>query len=304
MNAAASTGDAALVFGAGDTLQSAYAKLVRAFSSAGLETPDVDARYLLRGVLKIDAGAMLRTPEQSLGDAAHLLTQAALRRLHHEPVSRILGEREFYGRLFEVTPDVLDPRPDTETLVDEVLALVDRKGWRGRALRIADIGLGSGAILVTLLAELPLAQGVGTDVSAAALACAKRNAARNGVADRLCAVQTGMLNGVTEPFDIVVSNPPYICSREIGELSAEVRNFDPILALDGGADGLVLYREICRQINGLDHSPCVVVEVGAGQDQDVAAMFEAAVSGRRNWVASFRKDLGGHVRCVTFERQC
>lgn len=304
MNADASAAGRVAVLAPQDTLQSAYAQLVRVFCEAGLETPEADARYVLRGILRLDDGAMLRTPERPLGEAAAELTQAVLRRLRHEPVSRILGEREFYGRMFEVTPDVLDPRADTETLIDEVLAVVDRKGWRGRALRIADIGLGSGAILVTLLAELPLARGIGTDVSPAALACAGRNAARHGVADRLTAIQTDILNRVAGPFDIVVSNPPYIPTREIAELSADVRNFDPALALDGGSDGLAVYRKISREINKLVDLSCVVLEVGAGQSRDVATLFEAASAAPGQWVVSFRKDLGGHDRCVTLERQC
>lgn len=287
-----------------DSLQSAYAKLVRAFSSAGLETPDADARYLLRGILKLDAGAMLRSPERPLGVDAPPLMQAARRRLQHEPVSRILGEREFYGRMFEVTPDVLDPRADTETLINEVLALVDRKGWRGRALRIADIGLGSGAILVTLLAELSLAQGVGTDISAAALACARRNAARHGVAGRLNTVQTDILDRVTGLFDVIVSNPPYIPTREIAGLSPDVRDFDPALALDGGYDGLAIFQKIVSKINNMKCSSCVVLEVGADQAEDVKRLFETPAPGSEPWRASFRRDLGGHIRCVTLERQC
>lgn len=304
MSAANSAADRAVVLEPQDTLQSAYGQLVRAFSSAGLETPEADARFLLRGILKIDAGDMLRTPGRLLADGAHALAEAAQRRLQNEPVSRILGEREFYGRTFEVTPDVLDPRADTETLIDEVLDLAGRKGWRERAVRIADIGVGSGAILVTLLAELPLAHGVGTDVSGAALACARRNAVRHGVAGRLMTVQTDILNGVTGPFDAVVSNPPYIATRDIAELSLDVRNFDPMLALDGGEDGLAVYREICRQINMLACAPCVVLEVGAGQAQDVAALFVGGGSQPGSWRASVRSDLGGHVRCVTLERQC
>lgn len=298
-----SAGDDAFALRADDTLQSAYAKLVRVFSEAGLETPETDARFLMRGVLKLDGGDMLRAPQQQLAGGAAALTAAALRRLHHEPVSRILGEREFYGRIFEITPDVLDPRADTETLIDEVLALADRKGWRHRALRIADIGVGSGAILVTLLSELPLAQGTGTDVSEAALACARRNAARHGVADRFVAVKADILNGVTGPFDIAVSNPPYIPAQDIGELAPDVRGYDPMLALDGGPDGLEVYRKIRNQINILSDISYLVLEVGGGQAPDVAALFSGSPGGGNAWVASFRKDLAGHLRCVTLERQ-
>ncbi len=255
------------------SLQSTYVTLVRAFTAAGLDQPHADARYLLRGVLCLDDAALLRAPDAPLGAGAEKLVQAASRRLAHEPVSRILGTREFYGRAFEVTPDVLDPRPDTETLIDEILAIAARRGWRDKPLRVADIGVGSGAILVTLLAELPLAHGVGTDVSPAALACAGRNAARHGVASRFEAVETSVLAGVEQPVDIVVSNPPYIPRDEIAGLETDVRLYDPLLALDGGPDGLDVYREISKQVRGLTSVSCVVLEVGMGQADDVAALF-------------------------------
>lgn len=285
------------------SLQAAYVDLVRAFTATGLDQPHADARYLLRGILALDDAALLRAPDAPLGAGAESLSLAAARRLAHEPVSRILGTREFYGRAFEVTPDVLDPRPDTETLIDEVLAITGRRGWRDKPLRLADIGLGSGAILVTLLAELPLAHGVGTDVSPAALACAQRNAARHGVASRFETVETSVLDNVAGPFDIVVSNPPYIPHQDIAGLDPDVRLYDPVLALDGGSDGLEIYREIARKINVLPSVSYVVLEVGIGQAEDVAGLFRNPQGGPDVWTASYRRDLGGLQRCVTLERQ-
>lgn len=293
----------ALSFTPADTVREALTRLTQAFSAANLKTPDIDARFLLRGLLRLDAGDFLRFPDRLLGNHAPALNEAAQRHLRHEPVSRILGEREFYGRAFEITPDVLDPRPDTETLIDTVLELVDRKGWRDRPLRIADIGLGSGAILITLLAELPLAQGTGTDISASALACASRNASRHRVDARFRALKANILEGVTEPFDIVVSNPPYIPSAEIAALEANVRDYDPALALDGGPDGLTIYREIHRQVSGLKTINHVVLEVGASQAVDVASLFGNSRDGAALWQAEYRSDLAGHVRCVALERQ-
>lgn len=294
----------AILFLAGETLRDACSRLASVFARVGIETPEADARYLLRGVLGLDANELVRAPERALGERAQALTEAAVRRLKREPVSRILGEREFFGRAFEVTHEVLDPRPDTETIVEAVLELADRKGGRQAPLRIADIGLGSGAILVTLLAELPRATGVGTDIAAGALSCARRNAALHGVAGRLEAVETSILKGVGGPFDIVVSNPPYIPTADIGALEAEVREYDPLTALDGGADGLAVYREICSEIMGLQRLPDVVLEVGAGQAEAVAAIFAAAEPKQGSWRAAFRRDLGGHVRCVTLAHQC
>lgn len=285
------------------SLHSAYLDLVRTFTAAGLDQPQADARYLLRGILGLDDAALLRAPEGALGPGAERLAQAAARRCAHEPVSRILGAREFYGRSFEITPDVLDPRPDTETLIDEVLAIVDRHGWRNTPLRFADVGLGSGAILVTLLAELPLARGIGTDVSPGALACARRNAARHGVAGRFEAVETSVLDGIGGPVDIVVSNPPYIRRQDIAGLDPDVRLYDPVLALDGGLDGLQIYREIAREINTLPHISYVVLEVGSGQAQDVARLFGNLHGTPGVWTVSFRCDLGGLQRCVTLKRQ-
>ena len=302
-NRGAGPASAPITFDADQSLQSAYLDLVRAFTAAGLAEPQADARFLLRGVLGLDAAQLLRAPDAPLGSGADDLARAAARRLAHEPVSRILGEREFYGRTFEVTPGVLDPRADTETLIEEVLAIVDREGWRKTPVRIADIGLGSGAILITLLAELPLALGTGTDISAAALACARRNAALHGVAGRLRFVETSILDKVNGSFDIVVSNPPYIPSDEIAGLDAEVRSYDPLIALDGGSDGLHAYREIHKQISELPDVRYVVLEVGAGQAEDVARLFERPANGDALWSALFRHDLGGHVRCVTLKRQ-
>lgn len=294
---------AELGLSAEQSLQSAYVTLVRIFSAAGLDQPHADARYLLRGALALDDAVLLRSPEAPLGPGAERLAQAVARRLAHEPVSRILGSREFYGRAFEVTPDVLDPRADTETLIDEVLAIVDRRGWRNRPLSLVDVGLGSGAILVTLLAELPLAHGIGTDVSPAALACARRNAARHGVAPRMETVETSVLDNIEGPIDIVVSNPPYIPRQDIAGLDPDVRLFDPMVALDGGPDGLQIYRKIAGQISVLPHVSYVILEVGTGQAEDVARLFGNLGTETGVWSASFRRDLGGVQRCVTLERQ-
>lgn len=286
-----------------DTLREAYAKLVRAFHDARLPSPDIDARFLLRGVLHLDPGEMLRAPTKPIGSGCDALAAAAARRLNSEPVARILGEREFYGRMFEISGDVLDPRSDTETLIDEALAIVDRNRWQGRPLRIADVGLGSGAILVTLLAELPLASGTGTDISPAALEVARRNAHAHGVGDRMTVVQADVLHGIGGPFDILVSNPPYIPSNDIADLAPDVRNFDPLEALDGGADGLSIYRRLYEQTAGLEWPSHIVLEVGAGQATDVAEIFSEGAGVNHSWNASFRDDLGGHTRCVTLERQ-
>jgi release factor glutamine methyltransferase len=271
--------------------------MTRAFTEAGIESAQNDARFLLQGLLGLDAVALLVRSERPLGVAVARVTEAQRRRLAYEPVSRILGAREFYGREFVITPDVLDPRPDTETVVDLALDLVRSHGLTDRAITIADIGAGSGILIVTLLAELPNARGVATDISSSALEVARQNAQRIGVADRVTFSATRGLGGIEGPFDLVVSNPPYAATAEIPELDVSVRGYDPRIALDGGADGLQIYREIARNIVNLQQSPRLVLEVGAGQAADVETLF--LVGG---WVlVDKRKDLGGHVRAVALE---
>ncbi len=284
-----------------DKLSAVVRRLSTAFAVAGLETPEIDARFLVQGLLSLDAAALFTSPDNVAGDFAEALSAAAARRLAGEPVSRILGQRDFYGRAFKITPDVLDPRPDTETLVDAVLAIAKLKNWHDRPIRIADVGTGSGAILVTLLVELPLASGVGTDVSAAALYVARHNAERHGVASRAVFVQTSALKGVGQPIDLVVSNPPYIVSGEIGGLTLEVRNFDPRLALDGGADGLNTYREIAKDISTITGNIVIMFEVGTGQHADVSGIFEDQCRAVPIGSPELLTDLGGHLRCVALE---
>jgi release factor glutamine methyltransferase len=280
------------------TAGAALVQMTRAFAEAGLDSAPRDARALLQGLLGIDGTALLTKPEQRLGNVAERIDDAVRRRLAREPVSRILGVRAFYGREFIVTPDVLDPRPDTETVVELTLEIIKSAGLDDKALRIADIGTGSGILIVTLLAELPRASGVATDVSAAALDVAKRNAERLGVASRATFVATRGLDGCGGPFDLIVSNPPYIPKAEIPGLEPEVRAYDPMLALDGGADGLNIYREIAKEAADGEISKRLIVEIGAGQAIDVEHIFGAS-----KWrLAATKSDLGGHVRAVALER--
>jgi release factor glutamine methyltransferase len=278
----------------------ALSEMARLFASAGLDGAQRDARFLLQGVLGLDGAELLARPDKPLDAAAGPLNDAVRRRLAHEPVSRILGRRGFYGREFIVTPDVLDPRSDTEAVVDLALDLVRAKGLAASPLRLADIGTGSGILLVTLLAELPKATGLATDLSPAALAVARTNAERLGVEGRATFIATSCLAGCEGPFDLVVTNPPYIATAEIRDLEPEVRNYDPALALDGGPDGLQIYRDIATDIAKLQHSLLLVAEVGAGQAEAVEAIFQAA-GGR---LLGRREDLGSHVRAVALEIHC
>lgn len=263
-------------------------------AQAGCETPQLDARLLLQSATSLSREEMILEPSRPVEPQAAALFCAYIgRRENHEPVSRILGEREFYGRAFRVTPDVLDPRPDTETLITAALRHMPK------GARLLDLGTGSGAIAVTLLSERPDASGIATDLSPAALAVAQSNAARHGVLPRLDLVEGRWFAPVVGRFDIIVSNPPYIPERDIAELSPDVRNFDPRLALVGGADGLDPYRAIASGATAhLAEGGHVLVEIGAGQAQDVVAIF----AGSGFQALGHYHDLGGHARCLAFRR--
>lgn len=232
----------ALIFSPDDSRAAALSRLAEALQSARIEDAPREARLLLCAALDLTMAALIAYPETPLGEGASRLGFWARRRLHREPLSRIRGAREFYGRNFETSPAVLDPRPETEILVELVLKRL--KGAGVIAPRILDLGTGSGAIIISLLIEKPDATGIAVDLSAGALGIAARNAASHGVADRLTLLEGDLFAPVSGMFDLIVSNPPYIPTPDLSSLEPEVRDFDPVLALDGGADGLAFYRRI------------------------------------------------------------
>ena len=277
-----------------DQLASLLAAATARLKAAGCETPVLDARLLLQAAAGISREELIMGPDRALSaEQLQRFENFIIRRERHEPVSRILGEREFYGRIFRVTPDTLDPRPDTETLIEAALAVMPE------AARLLDLGTGTGAIAITLLAERPQAHAVATDLSPATLAVARENAARLGVADRLTLLEGNWFHPVRGSFDIILSNPPYLPEAEIAGLSPDVRDFDPGLALSGGTDGLDPYRIIASSSAAhLAPGGTILVEIGAGQADDIAAIFNAA--GFR--AAGRHRDLGGHERCLAFNR--
>jgi release factor glutamine methyltransferase len=249
--------------------------LARMFAAAGLDSPALDARVIVGHALALDHAALAGAAERALDvEERERIAAMAARRLAREPVARIIGMKEFWGLPLRVTPDVLVPRPETETVVETALAALDRAGERVRRLRIADLGTGSGALLLALLSELPNALGVGTDLSVAAVAVARDNAKRLGLATRAAFVACDLAGALAGPFDLVVANPPYVASGELTELAPEVRDHDPVLALDGGPNGLRAYRALAadapRLIGAGGH---LVVEVGTGQAAAVTALF-------------------------------
>lgn len=223
------------------------------------------------------------------------LNEAVDRRLAGEPFWRILGEREFWGLPFRLSPATLEPRPDSETLI---AAALDQLGTRRRdPLRILDLGTGTGCLLVTLLSECRAASGIGIDLSSEACETARTNAMLNGVAERALFRVGSWTDDLDGRFDLIVSNPPYIPSADIATLDAVVRDHDPLLALDGGRDGLDPYRHFAAALpDRLADRGHVVLEIGAGQEEDVKAIMQ---EGGFIWLGS-RRDLGGHPRALIF----
>ena len=215
----------------------------------------------------------------------------ARRRLAHEPVSRIIGHREFWGMDFVLNADTLDPRADTETVVAAVLGVKPQYA----SPRILDLGTGTGCILLAILKDWPGATGVGVDLNPGAVAAASDNAAQLGLASRATFRQGHWCDGLTEKFDIIVSNPPYIADADLANLAPDVTRFDPDLALRGGGDGLVAYRAMIPSARGqLLAGGRLYLEIGAGQAADVAALLVAAGFA----FPAEHKDLSGFVRCL------
>lgn len=274
-----------------NTLSELYLEIKRRFRDAGLESPELDTKRLISFALGCAPEDVLLKPDTPV-HANAVLDDAVTRRLAHEPVSKITGTRGFYGLEFEVTKDVLDPRADTETLVDAA-----RKGMKPDA-RILDICTGTGCIPLALLSASPLASALAVDVSAAALDVARRNAVRLELADRIMFRESNWLENVEGTFDVITCNPPYIPSADIATLDADVRLHDPLLALDGGADGLMPYRILFPQIrNFLAAGGKACFEFGAGQAADVTRL--AADCGLQ--VGDVLRDLGGIERVVCLE---
>jgi release factor glutamine methyltransferase len=260
------------------SIEAARRELTQQFETARLDTPELDARLLVGAATQLDLTGLTLAAQRSLQhDEASRLAALAARRLKHEPVARILGEKEFWGLPLSLSADTLVPRADTETVVEAALELVRSAGDPTEPLRIADIGTGSGAILLALLHELPTAKGVGTDISAGALRTAKANAERLGLGARASFVEGDYCDKLKGPFDLIVSNPPYVVRRDIDSLAREVRDYDPRRALDGGSDGLVAYRAMSRDITALlDPGGAFALEVGQGQADDVADLMQLA----------------------------
>jgi release factor glutamine methyltransferase len=266
-----------------------------------VESPTIDARLLLEAAAPVSRADILSDPHRGLEAEAEARLEAFVgRRERREPISLILGRKGFWTLMLSVVPGVLTPRPETETILDVVLPAFAPE----RAFSVLDLGVGSGAILLSILAERPKAKGLGVDVSEEALAVARDNAAQLGLEPRTALLRSDWTAGLADAsFDLVVSNPPYIPTADIATLQPEVRDHDPRLALDGGPDGLDAYRLIAPEvIRVLRPGGMFAVEVGMGQAADVAALFREAgaealavhndLATRPRVVAGVKKALG------------
>jgi len=267
--------------------------------AASIDSPQQDARLLLGAALGRDEAVL---PHESIlfGDMekAQLETFVA-RRIAREPISRIRGWREFWSLRFALTSATLDPRPDSETLIDAAVRWASRNAVKDRPLRLLDLGTGSGCLLLALLSELPNAHGVGIDINPDALTTAGRNAANLGLDDRAAFARHSFTDdlGALGDFDVILSNPPYIPTGEIDGLAVDVKSFDPALALDGGADGMACWTQLLPRLAAvLAADGMAFVEIGRGQEDAVIA-----AAGKVNLqLYDSHRDLAGITRCLAF----
>ena len=270
--------------------------------AAGIADAAAEARRLVVSAAGLAVEVLIRDPQYELSQAqCERVTEWLSRRTAGEPLARIRGEKEFYGRTFRLSHDTLEPRADSETLVDVVLELVDQRHGRTHPWRIIDVGTGTGCLLVSLLAELPQAFGLGTDISQGALTIAAGNADRLGVGPRAEWRVADYLNGIDQQFDILVSNPPYIKRDDIPVLQKEVRLFDPVAALDGGGDGLAPYRAMAQHVDRVLARGFGVLEMADHDDQRVADVLTETCQSQRLAILGVWPDLTGCNRCVAFE---
>ena len=283
------------------TLGGLVAELRGALAAAGKSEAALDARLIVEHAASVSRTDLLLDPGRAVTDEAAAAALAMLeRRLAGEPVHRILGHREFYGLRLALSPGTLEPRPDTEALVDLALPFARAAADAHGQCRILDLGTGTGAVALALLAAEPRATALATDISADALATAAANADMTGNAQRMRTLCSRWYDAIEGRFHIIVSNPPYIASGEIAALAPEVRVHDPLAALDGGADGLDAYRAIAEGAAGhLEPGGIVAVEIGIGQAQAVEEIF----AGRGFALLGGADDLGGVRRALGFGRR-
>ncbi|MGH2359086.1 MAG: peptide chain release factor N(5)-glutamine methyltransferase [bacterium] len=286
-----------------DTVERVFAELRQRFSRARIETADLDARLILQRSLKMSHVDFIARPGLPVtARSRQAMLELAARRESGEPISRLFGEREFYGFGFSVTRHTFDPRPDTETLVEAALDAAGTRLSGPKHLRILELGTGTGAVVVTLLALLPHAEGTAVDICPHAIAVAQQNAERHKVAERLSFQRGWWFERLSGTFDMIVANPPYLRTGDISGLGSEVANHDPRLSLDGGSDGLAAYRQIGTTASRfMSAGGLLLFEIGCGQKDAVVDLM--SVHGYRlpEAFTGTRRDLHGIERVVAFE---
>ncbi len=280
--------------------ESLFRQLRNSFRAAGVDTPDLDARVLVCAAIDITLEEFVARPDEPVDHQGNVRLDAfKSRRLQGEPVARILEMQEFWSREFALNEATLVPRPETELVVGAAIKWLGIRG--SRSSNIADLGTGSGCILISILHQLPRANGVGIDISQDALRMARQNAIASEVSDRVEFIQGSWFESIEGKFDLVVSNPPYIPSTEIDGLERDVAAYDPRVALDGGEDGLDAYRAIAAGVGAiLSPGAGLIVEIGLGQAQRVAAIMKSYGLMPANQEGG-RHDLAGIERIMVFQ---
>ncbi len=270
-----------------------------------INTASLDARILICKICDISYEHFIAFPEKIISEEKiHKLELYINRRLSGEPVSRIIGVREFWGMPFALNEATLDPRADTETLIEFVIELLKDQTTYNEDIRILDIGTGTGCVILSLLSEFKNAMGVGIDISHDALKIAKQNAEKLNLSNRVEFIQSNWLDSICGRFDIIVSNPPYIPTDDINTLMPEVRKYDPLAALDGGIDGLDAYRTIISQINEkLSDFRFIVFEIGKDQDKCVKNILMSYKSLGTFSNISYKCDLNRIKRCIAITKE-
>ncbi|EJF84295.1 protein-(glutamine-N5) methyltransferase, release factor-specific [Bartonella elizabethae Re6043vi] len=264
----------------------------------GILEADLDAKILVEWITGINAAERISRPDMHVSSEQIIqIEQAVQRRIAGEPVYRIIGIREFYGIPLKLSQETLEPRPDTETLIDLVLPFLKKQVENSKKITLLDMGTGSGAIAIAILKQIPQSYAVAVDISEDALKTAIKNAKNAEVIHRFTPLLSDWFDAITDHFDFIVSNPPYIPAKDIKKLAKEVRLYDPLRALIGGEDGLDFYRKLAHEAaNHLKENGYVAVEIGYSQEKDVCDLFEK--NGFQ--CLEIRKDLSGIPRALLF----
>ena len=270
-------------------------KITKILAEGGIETNSLDARIILREIFNFDEKELILNSDLILSESKISKVQKIItRRLNFEPVSKIFGKRDFYNSTFSISDDVLDPRPETENIVEIANNFILEKGYES----FIDLGTGSGCIILSILKENKNLTAVGVDISIDAIDIAKKNSKDMNLEKRSSFLVSNWLSSVYNSYDLIISNPPYIPSDEIITLSKTVKNFDPLISLDGGQDGLKCYKEIAQDINRvINKNGRVILEIGYNQAHDVIKIFES----KEFKLLKIYKDINGLNRILTFE---